>query len=121
MIVQVVNGFGGMTMKRILSAMITKLKGVGLGRVENLNDEMRLTDREFDVLIQLVTHQHKAAKTSSQLDAKAAKKVAFFSRMLSKLEHTKANGISSKRAEVNATKAKFFCGDKEIFQIDLTR
>ncbi len=85
------------------------------------NDKMRLTDKEFDILIKMVDRQKSALKEISLLEDGHGKKMAFYTTLSAKLTHVKANGISSKRAEVNATMIKAFCGDKEIFQLDLLR
>ena len=73
------------------------------------------------ILIKLVQKQYRAYKETSILEPEKAKTAAFFQTLISKLEHTKINGISSKKVELNATSIKAYCGDKEIFQMDLTR
>jgi len=85
------------------------------------NDSKRLTDKEFDILIKLVEKHAKALKEVSVLEHGNDKKIAYFINLAAKLHHTKANGISSKRVEVNATMLKAYCGDQEVFQLDLTR
>lgn len=85
------------------------------------NDAMRLTDKEFDILIKLVNKQYAACKELSNLDSGYEQKMSFFKTLSAKLSHTKVNGICSKRVEVNATSLVAKCGDKEIFVMDLTR
>jgi len=96
------------------------LKWINPG-VDMPSDSKRLTDKEFDILIKLVNRQSNALEELSVLDDGNERKISFFKTLAAKLHHTKANGICSKRAEINATTIKAFCGDKEKFQLDLTR
>jgi len=80
-----------------------------------------MNDKEFDVLIKLVNRHYTALKEINVLETGQEKKMAFFKTLAAKLLHTKANGISSKRAEINATSLVAKCGDKEIFVLDLIR
>jgi hypothetical protein len=85
------------------------------------NDSMRLTDKEFDILIKLVNKHYNALKEINNLESGQEQKMSFFKTLSAKLSHTKVNGICAKRVEVNATSLVAKCGDKEVFVMDLIR